>query len=94
MELKATSLGKRLAQHPYDRAVILNAGIKVSGDRHEYLIPFNQLLAIHCKRGLVWGSLSLSSRMTKWCVCTVLNGQRRSVFITTWMRTGSAGARR
>lgn len=41
----------------YDRAVILNAGIKVSGDRHEYLIPFNQLLAIHCKRGLVWGEL-------------------------------------
>lgn len=57
MELKATSLGKRLAQHPYDRAVILNAGIKVSGDRHDYLIPFNQLLAIHCKRGLVWGEL-------------------------------------
>ena len=28
MELKATTLGKRLAQHPYDRAVILNAGIK------------------------------------------------------------------
>ena len=57
MELKATSIGKRLAQHPYDRAVILNAGIKVSGDRHEYLIPFNQLLAIHCKRGLGWGEL-------------------------------------
>ncbi|SUG69578.1 helicase IV [Salmonella enterica subsp. enterica] len=31
--------------------------MKVSGDRHEYLIPFNQLLAIHCKRGLVWGEL-------------------------------------
>lgn len=57
MELKATSLGKRLAQHPYDRAVILNAGVKVSGDRHEYLIPFNHLLAINCKRGLVWGEL-------------------------------------
>jgi len=57
MELKATSLGKRLAQHPYDRAVMLNAGIKVAGDRHEYLIPFNQLLAIECKRGLVWGEL-------------------------------------
>ncbi|SFT55095.1 DNA helicase-4 [Kosakonia arachidis] len=57
MELKATSLGKRLAQHPYDRAVILNAGIKVMGDRHEYLIPFNQLLAIECKRGLVWGEM-------------------------------------
>lgn len=57
MELKATSLGKRLAQHPYDRAVILNAGIKVTGDRHEYLIPFNQLLAIECKRGLVWGEM-------------------------------------
>ncbi|MTH46790.1 DNA helicase IV [Intestinirhabdus alba] len=57
MELKATSLGKRLAQHPYDRAAILHAGVKVSGDSHEYLIPFNQLLAIHCKRGLVWGEL-------------------------------------
>lgn len=57
MELKATSLGKRLAQHPYDRATILHAGIKVAGDRHEYLIPFNQLLAIECKRGLVWGEM-------------------------------------
>lgn len=57
MELKATSLGKRLAQHPYDRIVILNAGVKVSGDKHEYLIPFNQLLTIECKRGLVWGEL-------------------------------------
>lgn len=57
MELKATSLGKRLAQHPYDRATILHAGIKVAGDRHEYLIPFNQLLAIECKRGMVWGEM-------------------------------------
>ena len=47
MELKATSMGKRLAQHPYDKVVLLNAGVKVSGERHEYLIPFNQLLAIH-----------------------------------------------
>lgn len=29
----------------------------MSGDRHEYLIPFNQLVAIHCKRGIVWGEL-------------------------------------
>jgi DNA helicase-4 len=36
---------------------LLNAGVKVSGDRHEYLIPFNQLLSVHCKRGLVWGEL-------------------------------------
>ncbi|WP_054179101.1 DNA helicase IV [Trabulsiella odontotermitis] len=57
MELKATTLGKRMAQHPYDRVEILNAGVKVSGDRHEYLIPFNQLLDIQCKRGLVWGEL-------------------------------------
>ncbi|MBE8366030.1 hypothetical protein IQA89_19445, partial [Leptospira borgpetersenii serovar Balcanica] len=49
MELKATSLGKRLAQHPYDRAEILTAGVKVSGDKHEYLIPFNQLLGIECR---------------------------------------------
>ncbi|WP_276530943.1 hypothetical protein, partial [Enterobacter hormaechei] len=33
MELKATTLGKRMAQHPYDRVQLLNAGVKVSGDR-------------------------------------------------------------
>ncbi|MEH2920885.1 DNA helicase IV [Samsonia erythrinae] len=57
MELKSTSLGKHLAQHPYNRVRLLNAGVEVSGDKHEYLIPFNQLLSIHCKRGLVWGEL-------------------------------------
>ena len=57
MELKATTLGKRMAQHPYDRVEILHAGVRVSGPQHEYLIPFNQLLAINCKRGLVWGEL-------------------------------------
>lgn len=57
MELKATTLGKRMAQHPYDRVQLLNAGVKVSGDNHEYIIPFNQLLSVHCKRGLVWGEL-------------------------------------
>lgn len=77
MELKATSLGKRLAQHPYDRAVILNAGIKVSGDRHEYLIPFNQLLALHCKRGLVWGELEF----------VLLAGRVVRLHGTAWMAT-------
>ncbi|MFU0445743.1 DNA helicase IV [Pseudocitrobacter faecalis] len=57
MELRATTLGKRMAQHPYDRVELLNAGVKVSGEQHEYLIPFNQLLSINCKRGLVWGEL-------------------------------------
>lgn len=57
MELKATSMGKRLAQHPYNRVRLLAAGVEVSGDRHEYLIPFNQLIGITCKRGLVWGEL-------------------------------------
>ncbi|WP_315314493.1 DNA helicase IV [Pantoea vagans] len=57
MELKATSMGKRLAQHPYNRVRLLAAGVEVSGDKHEYLIPFNQLLDIGCKRGLVWGEL-------------------------------------
>lgn len=57
MELKATAMGKRLAQHPYNRVRLLAAGVEVSGDRHEYLIPFNQLLNIVCKRGLVWGEL-------------------------------------
>jgi DNA helicase-4 len=57
VELKATSMGKRLAQHPYNRVRLLAAGVEVSGDKHEYLIPFNQLLNITCKRGLVWGEL-------------------------------------
>ncbi|QKJ86649.1 DNA helicase [Paramixta manurensis] len=60
MELKATSLGKHLAQHPYNRVRLLTAGVEVSGEKHEYLIPFNQLLAIHCKRGLVWGELEFA----------------------------------
>lgn len=78
MELKATSLGKRLAQHPYDKVVLLNAGVKVSGERHEYLIPFNQLLAIHCKRGLVWGSWSLFCLPIKSCASTAPSGQKPS----------------
>lgn len=57
MELKATSMGKRLAQHPYNRVRLLAAGVEVSGDRHEYLIPFNELLNISCRRGMVWGEL-------------------------------------
>ncbi|KAB8313256.1 DNA helicase IV [Erwinia endophytica] len=60
MELKATSLGKHLAQHPYNRVRLLSAGVEVSGEKHEYLIPFNQLLAIKCKRGLVWGELEFT----------------------------------
>lgn len=57
MELKSTSIGKRLAQHPYNRVRLLHAGVEVSGDKHHYLIPFNQILAIQCRRGIVWGEL-------------------------------------
>lgn len=57
MELKATSMGKHLAQHPYNRVRLLNAGIEVCGDKHQYLIPFNQLVNIQCKRGIVWGEM-------------------------------------
>jgi len=57
MELKSTSFGKLLAQHPYNRVRLLNAGVEVSGDKHHYLIPFNQLISIRCKRGIVWGEL-------------------------------------
>ena len=57
MELNATSMGKRLAQHPYNRVRLLAAGVEVSGDKHEYLIPFNTLLNISCRRGVVWGEL-------------------------------------
>ncbi|OKP05374.1 DNA helicase IV [Xenorhabdus eapokensis] len=57
MELKSTQIGQRLAQHPYNRVRLLNAGLEVSGDKHQYLIPFNQLIGIQCKRGIVWGEL-------------------------------------
>ncbi|WP_410015870.1 DNA helicase IV [Sodalis sp. C49] len=57
MELKSTSFGKHLAQHPYNRVRLLHAGVEVSGDKHQYLIPFNQIVSIHCKRGIVWGEL-------------------------------------
>ncbi|MFA1237109.1 DNA helicase IV [Serratia odorifera] len=57
MELKATSLGKHLAQHPYNRVRLLHAGVEVSGEKHQYLIPFNQLIEVRCKRGIVWGEL-------------------------------------
>ncbi|TKI07528.1 DNA helicase IV [Martelella alba] len=57
MELKSTSLGKHLAQHPYNRVRLLNAGVEVSGEKHHYVIPFNEILAIRCKRGIVWGEL-------------------------------------
>ena len=57
MELKSTQIGQRLAQHPYNRVRLLNAGIEVSGENHQYLIPFNELVDIRCKRGIVWGEL-------------------------------------
>lgn len=57
MELKSTPMGQRLAQHPYNRVKLLNAGIEVSGEKHQYLIPFNQLIDIRCKKGIVWGEL-------------------------------------
>ncbi len=60
MELKSTMVGKHLSQHPYNRVRLLNAGIEVSGEKHHYMIPFNQLLAIDCKRGLVWGELEFT----------------------------------
>ncbi|MFS1563864.1 MAG: DNA helicase IV [Candidatus Arsenophonus phytopathogenicus] len=57
MELKSTHVGQRFAQHPYNRVRLLNAGVEVSGEKHQYLIPFNQLVDIRCKRGIVWGEL-------------------------------------
>ncbi|MGG4607992.1 DNA helicase IV [Providencia sp. Me31A] len=57
MELKSTQIGQRLAQHPYNRVRLLNAGIEVSGEDHQYLIPFNELIGLRCKRGIVWGEL-------------------------------------
>lgn len=57
MELKSTQMGQRLAQHPYNKVRLLNAGIEVSGAKHHYIIPFNELINVECKRGIVWGEL-------------------------------------
>ena len=94
MELKATSLGKHLAQHPYNRVRLLHAGVEVSGEKHEYLIPFNQLIQVRCKRGIVWGELEFELPDEKWCGCTAPNGRKRSVFIIICSRPGSSGAQK
>ncbi|KOY63650.1 DNA helicase IV [Photorhabdus heterorhabditis] len=77
MELKATQIGRRLAQHPYNRVRLLNAGIEVSGEKHQYLIPFNQLIDIQCKRGIVWGELEFE----------LLDGQAVRLHGTEWQQT-------
>ncbi|OCQ52086.1 Helicase IV [Photorhabdus australis subsp. thailandensis] len=77
MELKATQIGRRLAQHPYNRVRLLNAGIEVSGEKHQYLIPFNQLIGIQCKRGIVWGELEFE----------LLDGQAVRLHGTEWQET-------
>lgn len=77
MELKATSFGKHLALHPYNRVRLLTAGIEVIGEKHQYLIPFNQLVNIQCKRGIVWGEL----------VFEVLSGQVVRLHGTEWQET-------
>ncbi|AOM40644.1 DNA helicase IV [Xenorhabdus hominickii] len=77
MELKSTQIGQCLAQHPYNRVRLLNAGIEVSGDKHQYLIPFNQLLGIQCKRGIVWGELEFE----------LLEGKVVRLHGTEWQQT-------
>ena len=94
MELKATTLGKRLAQHPYDRAVILNAGIKVSGDRHEYLIPFNQLLAIHCMARSGMGRAGICTAGRKSGASARHRMGRTQRFTIILMLTGGGGVAR
>jgi DNA helicase-4 len=57
MEIIATQVGRHLARHPYNKAKILNAGIEVSGEQHDAVIPFIQLISVKCKRGIIWGEL-------------------------------------
>ena len=77
MELKSTHVGQRLAQHPYNRVRLLNAGVEVSGEKYQYLIPFNQLVDIRCKRGVVWGELEFE----------VLNNKVVRLHGTEWQET-------
>ena len=58
--IKSNLAWKHLAQHPYNRVRLLSAGVEVSGEKHEYLIPFNKLLDIRCKRGMIWGELEFT----------------------------------
>lgn len=57
MELKSTQFGRHLAQHPYNKVKLLNAGLEVSGPKHQMVIPFNQVIDVSCKRGIIWGEL-------------------------------------
>lgn len=77
MELKSTQIGQRLAQHPYNRVRLLNAGIEVSGEDHQYLIPFNELIDLRCKRGIVWGELEFE----------IMNEQVVRLHGTQWKQT-------
>ncbi|HFF1653123.1 TPA: DNA helicase IV [Providencia rettgeri] len=77
MELKSTQIGQRLAQHPYNRVRLLNAGIEVSGENHQYLIPFNELIDLRCKRGIVWGELEFE----------IVNEQVIRLHGTEWKQT-------
>ncbi|EJF7711193.1 DNA helicase IV [Providencia rettgeri] len=77
MELKSTQIGQRLAQHPYNRVRLLNAGIEVSGENHQYLIPFNELIDLRCKRGIVWGELEFE----------IVNEQVVRLHGTEWKQT-------
>ena len=38
MELKSTPMGQRLAQRPYNRVKLLNAGIEVSGEKSTFIL--------------------------------------------------------
>ncbi|EDU77991.1 hypothetical protein ECH7EC4486_3051 [Escherichia coli O157:H7 str. EC4486] len=92
MELKATTLGKRLAQH-------LTIGGDPHADKSPAIATNTLFLSINYWRftvSAVWygASWNLYCRTKKWCVCTVPNGARRSVFTIILMLTGGGGVAR
>lgn len=56
-KINATQLGKGLAQHPYSSALVHDAGVELIGKETSTVLPFGQLCAITCRRGIVWGEL-------------------------------------
>lgn len=74
MILKATLLGKHLAQHPFHQIRLLDAGVELSGPKETLIIAFNQIVSFSCKRGLIWGEIefiltreqSISLHGTEW----------------------------
>lgn len=77
MILKATLLGKHLAQHPFHQIQLLDAGIEFTGPSDDLVIAFNQIVNFSCKRGIIWGEIEF----------ILVDDQKVSLHGTEWQAT-------